>query len=146
VPLNGPEERAKAMRSNRGRTRPERAVASGLWNRGLRYVTSSGYRRRYGRSLPGSPDLIFPKKRIAIFVDGCFWHGCTECERALNVAPFWAGKIARNQQRDAAVDADLAASEWTVIRVPEHRVRRAADRRQTIEQLSHSLVEAPHGG
>ncbi len=63
------------MSHNRGRTGPERALASELWRRGLRYLTYEGYKSISGKRLVGKPDLVFSRERIVVFVDGCFWHG-----------------------------------------------------------------------
>ena len=78
-----------------------------------------GWRRHY--PIAGKPDFAFGKQRLAIFVDGCFWHGCPRCYRApsRNEA-FWAEKIKANRGRDRRVSALLRRSGWTVIRVWEH--------------------------
>jgi len=137
------EQRRRAMAHNRGRTRPERALASALWRRGLRYLTDHGYRARYGRSLPGHPDLIFTAKRALIFVDGCFWHGCPLCRKLPVDAPaFWRDKIARNMARDRAVTARLSAEGWRVARVWEHELRTRAG----VEGTAASLVKWLTGG
>src|SRR5206468_2301054 len=110
-----PGQRLKAMRANRGRTRPERALAAMLWSQGLRYLTADGYKRRYGRILPGHPDLVFPKKRVTVFVDGCFWHGCPTCKRVPpTMTPFWLNKIQRNLERDRKVSEALQKQGWAV--------------------------------
>lgn len=112
------------MSSNRGRTAPERALASRLWRNGLRYFTDAGYKSRRGESLTGHPDIIFPKKRLAIFVDGCFWHGCRKCDKNPGQSgEFWANKIRVNANRDLRVTSELRGMGWTVIRVPEHDLR-----------------------
>lgn len=67
-----PEQRHRAMAHARGRTRLERALAVELWRRGLRYLTTDGHKARYRVRLAGQPDLIFPRKRVVVFVDGCF--------------------------------------------------------------------------
>jgi DNA mismatch endonuclease (patch repair protein) len=71
--------------------------------------------------LYGSPDIIMTGPRLAVFVDGCFWHGCPTCRR-YSSDPFWSGKIDRNRNRDAAVTDRLATEGWRVVRVPEHDV------------------------
>ena len=134
-----PDQRRRAMASNGGRTRPERALASALWQRGLRYLTDKGYKRKYGRSLIGHPDLVFTRRRAVVFVDGCFWHGCKVCGRYPGGSgQFWRDKIDGNVERDRLVTEALQASGWIVIRVPEHEfgtatlLRRAADRLESI--------------
>lgn len=136
-----PEQRRKAMRSNRGRTGPERALASALWREGLRYVTAAGYRRRHGKRLLGQPDLIFTRKRVVIFVDGCFWHGCRECRKMDDDYPseFWQRKIAANVQRDRRVTKQLRRDGWSVIRVPEHDVSTKASLMRTAKRLAKRL-------
>jgi DNA mismatch endonuclease (patch repair protein) len=94
-------------------TDPERTLRRALWAAGLRY--------RVGFRLPGTPDVTFLGARVAVFVDGCFWHGCPEHYTApvLN-ADFWRKKLARNRERDERVDMDLRALGWRSIRVWEH--------------------------
>jgi DNA mismatch endonuclease (patch repair protein) len=73
--------------------------------------------------LPGSPDIRFARARVAVFVDGCFWHGCPQHgSHPKTNAAFWSAKIARNRQRDLAVDAALQRLGWSVVRVWEHEV------------------------
>ncbi len=97
-------------------TGPEMRLRSHLWARGLRY--------RLHRTTPvGRPDLVFPGSRVAVYVDGCFWHGCP----LHYVAPrtkrsFWASKLAKNVERDRLQTLGLEKRGWTVIRVWEHEV------------------------
>ena len=131
-----PLQRHKAMAHNRGRTRPERALASGLWRRGIRYFTYQGYKSTTGQRLTGDPDIVLPRKRIVIFLDGCFWHGCTKCRRheGLN-DPSWIEKIRVNKERDLHVTKKLTDEGWTVFRVPEHDVRTKTALSATIDRL-----------
>jgi DNA mismatch endonuclease (patch repair protein) len=93
----------------------ELALRKKLWALGLRYKLNS--------SLPGKPDLIFLKRKIAIFVDGCFWHGCPKHYRQpKNNDEFWRAKIQRNQERDRLVTQTLEEMNWTVIRFWEHEI------------------------
>lgn len=106
------------MRGNRGRdTRPELAVRSELHRRGLRYRTNV-------RLLPdrrATVDVAFTRARVAVLIDGCYWHGCPEHHRpARTNARFWAGKLDENQRRDAATTAALQAAGWLVLRFWEH--------------------------
>lgn len=79
----------------------------------------TGWRR--GSSLPGRPDFVFPRQRIVMFVDGCFWHGCpTHATWPKNNAEFWRTKILGNQKRDRAVNRLLRKAGWRVVRVWEH--------------------------
>ncbi|MGA4683564.1 very short patch repair endonuclease [Micromonospora sp. AB353] len=106
------------MRANRARdTRPEIALRSAVHALGLRYRVDrqplSGLRRR--------ADLVFAGPRVAVFVDGCFWHGCPEHYRpSTRNSDFWSGKIEGNRKRDAETNERLRAAGWTVIRVWEH--------------------------
>ena len=131
-----PQQRYKAMVHNRGRTDPERALASGLWRRGIRYFTHQGYKSVRGERLPGDPDMVFPRKRIVIFVDGCFWHGCSECCKHSGLSgEFWINKLSANIERDLRVTRELKAAGWTVLRIPEHDVRTKAALAETINRL-----------
>lgn len=131
-----PEQRHKAMSHNRGRTQPERTLASSLWRKGLRYLTDPGYKKRYGTSLPGHPDLIFPKLRVVMFVDGCFWHGCPKCKGLPHQSgEFWVKKIEGNIKRDKRITEELSNLGWKVIRIPEHLVRKASDLQSTSKSL-----------
>lgn len=98
-------------------TEPEIAVRRLLHARGLRY--------RVDRPLPGMPrrraDLIFPGAQVAVFIDGCYWHGCPAHGNTPRTnTGYWTPKIARNQARDADTDRHLAALGWAVVRVWEH--------------------------
>lgn len=98
-------------------TAPEIALRRELFRRGLRYRVDrplEGQRRRRA-------DLTFVGARVAVFVDGCFWHGCAEHGTAPKAnAGWWADKLARNQSRDRDTDHYLEARGWTVVRVWEH--------------------------
>lgn len=82
-----------------------------------------GWRRKY--PLPGCPDFVFPKARLAIFVDGCFWHGCKEhCRLPATNREYWILKINNNIKRDKKISAHLAGKEWLVIRIWEHELKK----------------------
>jgi len=75
------------------------------------------------KKIRGRPDFLFPRERVAVFVDGCFWHGCPTCGHTPNTnAVFWAAKIARNRERDAATTAALVAGGTHVLRFWEHEL------------------------
>jgi DNA mismatch endonuclease (patch repair protein) len=79
----------------------------------------TGWRR--GSPLVGKPDFIFPKLRLAVFVDGCFWHACPKHFRMpRSRSEFWAQKISRNQERDRLVNSTLQNNGWKVVRIWEH--------------------------
>jgi DNA mismatch endonuclease, patch repair protein len=71
----------------------------------------------------GKPDFVFRAQQVAVFVDGCFWHGCGACKRipGSNVS-YWGEKIARNRKRDRKVTRALRESGWTVLRIWEHQL------------------------
>lgn len=83
-------------------------------------------------------DIVFPRERLAVFVDGCFWHSCPEHATSPKAnAPFWAAKLGGNVRRDRDTDRRLEESGWTVVRVWEHEpAQRAAD---TIESVLSGL-------
>jgi DNA mismatch endonuclease Vsr len=132
--------RVKAMSSNRGRTKPELMLASSLWRKGLRYFTSAGYRTVSGVDLCGKPDLIFPRKRVVVFVDGCFWHGCPECAKYPTGRSYWDSKILRTQDRDKRQQAELEGAGWRVIRVWEHEIRTKSRLEATTAVLAEKLI------
>lgn len=115
------------MVANRGvDTRPEIALRRELHRRGLRF-------RKHYRPLADlrcTADIVFPRARLAVFVDGCFWHRCPihATDPASNTA-FWIAKFSRNVARDRANDSALTAAGWTVLRIWEHEsVDTAANR------------------
>jgi DNA mismatch endonuclease, patch repair protein len=113
------------MRANRRTdTKPELALRRALHGRGLRY------RKDYRLDLAGArvrPDIAFTARRVAVFVDGCFWHVCPEHgTKPANNTWYWGPKLTRNVERDRAADAALAAAGWDVVRVWEHEPLEAA--------------------
>jgi len=109
------------MRANRSRdTGPELALRSALHRRGLRFRKEVGIRAS-GAERPIRADIVFPRQRIAVFVDGCFWHGCPE-HGELPVAnrDYWHAKFQRNVDRDHRNTAALTAAGWQVVRIWEH--------------------------
>jgi DNA mismatch endonuclease, patch repair protein len=115
------------MRGNRKRdTRPELLLRSAVHHRGLRYRVA----RRPVSTLRWTADMVFVSARVAVFVDGCFWHGCPEHygEPQTNTS-YWGPKIARNRARDEVVNRELSQAGWTVLRIWEHEdVEGAAER------------------
>lgn len=110
--------------NSRKNTRPELALRSELHRRGLRYrlnrlIVAGDHATR--------PDVVFPRERIAVFLDGCYWHGCPEHgTQPRTNSDYWSAKIARNRARDERNNAALASSGWRVIRVWEHEDPTAA--------------------
>lgn len=87
----------------------------------LREKGLKGWRRNF--KLPGKPDFVYPKLRIAIFVDGCFWHGCKKhCRLPSSNREYWIAKIERNKARDKKISKELKLLGWEVIRIWEHEI------------------------
>jgi DNA mismatch endonuclease, patch repair protein len=117
------------MKSNRRRdTSTELAIRSALHAAGLRYRVDAPIRIDGAR--PIRPDVVFPRQRVAVFIDGCFWHGCPKhgTMPATNSA-YWSPKIAENQKRDARNVAVLESAGWIVLRVWEHEAPAAVANR-----------------
>ena len=126
-----PEKQDAATRLRRSRTMAripssrtslEQKLAASMWAAGLR-----GWRRtmKVERS---RPDFAFPSLRVALFVDGCFWHGCPQCCRrpASNTA-YWNSKLDRNMARDEEQTERLRKADWTVVRLWGHEIDRDPD-------------------
>ncbi len=114
------EQRHKNMSRIRSRdTRPELLLRRALWHCGLRY-------RKNVRALPGTPDIVLARHRIAIFVDGDFWHARghqdNPGEQVATNREFWQEKLRRNVERDRAADRELAESGWLVLRFWENDI------------------------
>jgi len=114
--MESPEVRRRTMQAVKSKdTAPELLVRSLAHRMGYRF-------RLHHKDLPGKPDLVFPGRRKAIFVHGCFWHG-HDCARGARVPKsnreYWTKKIARNRERDRAVCAALAHSGWACLIVWE---------------------------
>ena len=112
-----PDQRRRCMAHNRGNdTGPELALRSLCWAIGLRY--------RLKTKLIGKPDFVFLRERVAVFIDGCFWHGCPIHYSAPTTRRiFWREKLEANQKRDAIVTKALAESGWLVLRFWEHELK-----------------------
>lgn len=123
-----PEQRQFNMSRIRGKdTKPEMLIRRGLHARGLRY-------RLHDRSLPGRPDLVFPKYRTAVFIHGCFWHahGCSLSKLPATRQDFWQAKLGANAARDRkAVDA-LRAGGWRVLVIWECALRGSARQKESV--------------
>lgn len=101
-----------------------------------------GWRRH--PALLGRPDFSFSQERLAVFVDGCFWHGCSQHGRLPKTnAAFWSAKIAANRARDARVTRTLRRSGWRVLRLWEHELRPKNARRLAARLRRYLPVPAP---
>ncbi|MDV7355399.1 very short patch repair endonuclease [Rhodococcus oxybenzonivorans] len=128
MPSTDPATSARMRAQRRRDTAPELGLRRELHRRGVRYFVDrapmKGIRRR--------ADLVFPRRKVAVYVDGCFWHSCPKhATFPKNNAQWWADKLAGNVTRDRDTDARLIESGWTVVRIWEHENPiEAADRVQ----------------
>lgn len=141
----GPRDRevtSRMMAAVRGKdSKAELALRRALYARGLRY-------RLHARDVTGRPDLVIRSRRLAVFVDGDFWHGNEHLRRGLpslaDLFPtrteWWVAKIERNMQRDREVDKALTAQGWTVVRIWE------SDVLQNPEQAADKVLTALKSG
>jgi DNA mismatch endonuclease (patch repair protein) len=114
----------RSMQANKGRdTKPELALRRAVHALGLRYRVSV-------RPLPAvrrTADLVFTRAKVAVFLDGCFWHGCPDHHtKAATNAAYWADKVGKNRARDRETDALLEAGGWVAVRIWEHEDPREA--------------------
>ena len=132
-----PEQRHDCMASIHSEdTRPEQAVRRELWHRGYRF-------RKCVRTLPGTPDIVLPKYRTCIFVNGCFRHGHKGCSKFVmpkTRTEFWANKIARNQERDLVNIQRLESIGWSAITVWECELGKSSIE-NTMEKIESMLEE-----
>jgi DNA mismatch endonuclease (patch repair protein) len=116
-------------------TAPELALRSELHRRGLRF--RKDLRLDFGQVKP-RPDVVFTRAKVAVFVDGCFWHSCPQHGRAPGSnRDYWQPKLARNVERDRLHDETLRAAGWTVLRVWEH---------ESPTSVAHAVEVAVRGG
>lgn len=116
-------------------TAPEVALRRALWATGIR-----GW--RVHPRVPGRPDLAFVGKRVAVFVDGAFWHGHPDYYWGQS-GPFWDAKINRNRERDERVNAELEDLGWRVVRIWDFEVERGLA--ECVSRIVSALSEAPTG-
>jgi DNA mismatch endonuclease, patch repair protein len=114
-----PEQRSRIMAAVKSRdTKPELALRRALFELGVR-----GWRVHY-RGASGTPDIAWPRLKIAVFVDGAFWHGHPSRHKPGRSGSYWDRKIATNIERDRRVDSGLESDGWLVIRIWDFEVRR----------------------
>jgi DNA mismatch endonuclease (patch repair protein) len=123
-------------------TAGEKLLRSTLWKLGLRF-------RKNVKSLPGKPDVVFPREKVAVFCDGDFWHGrnWAKDRRRLKQgsnAPYWLAKIAANRGRDKRYNKELERLGWVVIRIWESDVR--ADPRRAAEVVAQAVLSRRGSG
>ncbi|WP_255061286.1 very short patch repair endonuclease [Mycolicibacterium arenosum] len=117
----------RSMQANKRRdTKPELALRKAVHALGLRYRVDAKPLTQMRRRA----DLVFSRAKVAVFLDGCFWHGCPEHHTVAKAnAEFWADKVSGNRARDRDTDARLAAAGWACVRVWEHEDPAAAAER-----------------
>jgi len=116
-------------------TKPEQLVRQALWHNGFRY-------RLHVKSLPGKPDIVLPKYRIVIFINGCFWHGHEGCRYYVipkTNTSFWQDKITSNKARDVRDGSALKESGWRVVTIWECELKKGVIE-GTIERLLKFLL------
>jgi DNA mismatch endonuclease (patch repair protein) len=125
------EQRSHNMASirSKGNATTERAFL-----RLLRNARISGWRRHL--SLPGKPDFVFRSRRLAVFIDGCFWHGCPTCYRLPeDNRPYWKAKVLSNRRRDRRQTRELKSLRWRVLRIWEHSLKSTVGRERILAKL-----------
>ena len=132
-----PEQRSRCMAAIKGKdTKPEMIVRKYLFSRGLRF-------RVQVRKLPGNPDIVLPRYRTVIFVNGCFWHGhegCRYFRLPKSNIEFWEQKIKNNVARDVRNENELKSLGWRVIRVRECDIKRVAGREEYLQNFYDNLT------
>lgn len=131
-----PEQRSRNMRSIKSRGN---FTTEETFRKLLGEFQIIGWRRHL--PLPGKPDFAFPKQKVAIFLDGCFWHGCPRCYRApADNQSYWTEKHRRNQARDRRFRGELRARGWKVLRVWEHSLKSERTRAAVLARLRSALA------
>ncbi len=126
--------RNMSLVGSRGNRSTEKALASAL-----RRCHVRGWKRH--QALPGTPDFSFAKERVAVFVDGCFWHRCPRCGQLPATRPqFWAQKLEANRLRDQRVGRALRRMGWSVIRVWEHCLRTPESQDRVAKRIRRKLA------
>lgn len=133
-----PTQRHNCMAAIRGKdTKPEILVRRFLFSKGLRF-------RKHVRSLPGTPDIVLPKYKTVVFVNGCFWHGhpgCIHNRLPQTNSGFWEAKITRNRQRDEQTEIELNRLGWRVLRIWECELKPKDKALTTLLTLYDNIVE-----
>ena len=129
------KQRSYCMSRVKGRnTKLERTVRKQIWSKGFRYRIEHG--------LPGKPDIVFPFYRVAVFIDGCFWHRCPQHYQIPETnRKFWEDKLSKTRRRDREVNNRLRREGWKVIRVWEHKIKKNPER--TADGIIKALSENP---
>ena len=130
-------QRSRLMSRIRDRdTKPELEIRRRLFASGMR-----GYRLR--PKLPGKPDIVYSRAKLAIFIDGCFWHGCPRCyTRPATRQRYWDNKLAENVSRDKVIDSSLKEMGWKTLHFWEHDVKKTPER--IVKRVKISLDAQAH--
>lgn len=132
------EQRSRAMARVKTKDGPlEVAVRSALHRRGYRF-------RKHVKKLPGSPDVVFPTEKVAVFVDGDFWHGFEFEKWEGKLKDFWRDKIRTNIARDERNFASLRESGWSVMRVWQHEIK--ADLQEVVARIEAEVLKRRDDG
>lgn len=132
-----PEERSRRMSSVRQRhTRPEKQLRSALWRRGARYKLHDG-------RLPGTPDIVFVRRSVAVQVRGCFWHGhaCRQGKLPSTNVDYWGPKILANRRRDRRQDRATRARGWSLFVVWECQLKSSPRQEQAVARILRMLSD-----
>lgn len=132
-----PEQRHKCMSAIKAEnTKPEILVRKYLFSKGLRF-------RIHVKTLPGKPDIVLPKYKTVIFINGCFWHGHDNCKYyrlPKSNIEYWSAKIERNKDRDETNSKQLESMGWHVIRLWECTLRHISDRQMILDELYNDII------
>lgn len=130
------EQRKRCMSHVRGKdTKPEVMVRQFLFTHGFRF-------RLHRKDLPGKPDIVLPKYKTVIFINGCFWHGHQNCKFASipkTNHSFWTEKILRNQERDIANNIKIKQAGWRIITIWECQLKNHSKQKETLNSLISEL-------
>jgi len=133
-----PDDRKRTMQAVKSKgTRLEKRLFAMLSGMGI-----SGWKKNV-KNIAGKPDVAFLNQKIAIFVDGCFWHGCPYCQRKLPETnhEYWERKIKRNVELAESYNEQLSCDGWTVIRIWEHEIKDTATLKPRLKELKSGKTE-----
>lgn len=133
-----PDDRKRTMQAVKSKgTRLEKRLSAMLSGMGI-----SGWKKNV-KNIAGKPDIAFLNQKIAIFVDGCFWHGCPYCRRKLPETnhEYWERKINRNVELAEFYNEQLRHEGWTVIRIWEHEIKDTATLKPRLKEIKSGTIE-----
>ena len=135
APIPVSEKTSRVMSANKGKgTKPELLLRKTLWAAGIR-----GYRVNFKRA-PGQPDIAFTGKKLAIFVNGCFWHRCVLCNpnSPKSNVEFWENKFLKNLERDTRKNLQLRNAGWTMITIWECEIKNNLEK--IVEKVKNNIL------